>query len=199
MLREQFDDLLQGESFWTRTGLGSSHAYAPATAGYTLTATGTDGFFADLGGASEAWTAYRLNLRLELEGANHAASVWVLMTTEGDRDASYQVDLDGLASEVRIIRLDAGTPTTLATATGITIAAGYGYDWSIEAEAGGASTSIRVYQDGLLRASAVDSSGSRKAAGGVAWAGENAAAQVSLHHALAFAMGTTNTRIGPHP
>lgn len=194
------DDLLQGEGFWTRTGSGGSHTYQElAGGGWELQVEGTDGYYAELGGESEAWTEYLATFWFREAGTTPGASVWVFLTTEGDTDNGYRVDLDVDAGEVRVYRVHAGTPSLLTTVSGLGLVAGYAYALGVNPADGTSSTTVKVYLEGNLVASVVDSNANRKRAGGVAFAGDGAGAEVGLQHALIYAPGVTNLRVGPNP
>lgn len=194
------DDLLQGEGFWTRFGSGGSHGYRElAAGGYELHVAGDDGFFADLDGESAAWTEYLATYWFDTGGTVPSVSAWVFLTVEGDLDNGYRVDLDVHAGELRIYRVHAGASTLLTSIAGLGLAAGYPYALGLNPADGTLATTLQVYLEGNLVASVVDSNANRKRAGGVAWSGEGASSEAALRHALIYAPGVSNTRIGPNP
>lgn len=192
------DDLLQGEGFWTRTGTGGSHVYQElAAGGHELQVESSDGFYADLGGDSEAWSEYRATFWLR-QGGTGGAEVFVFVVDEGDLDNCYRVDLDVDANELRAYRVHGGSVSLLATVA-VTLQTAYAYALGIEVADGTSATTLHVYLEGVLQASVSDSNANRKRAGGVAWGGDGSGAEVGLQHALIFPPGVTNNRVGPNP
>lgn len=184
------DDLDAGESLWERFGSGSWDFDGDA---HELVATDGAGFLADLDGAGATWSTYRTTMRIAVDGAGYA---WGYVGAS--TDDAYRVEVDQAGGALELRRVNAGVVSAALDSAAVALVAGYGYDLSIDLVTDFASTTIKVWLEGLLLLEHVDSSGDRLGAGGVAFQAQ-ASSTVAVSAALTFHHGTTPTRIGPTP
>lgn len=184
------DDMQSGAALWEQ---GSSGTGTYDEDAHTLTSEDGFEFAADLGGSELTWINFELLAVLATTGITQ-----VLMLRQ-DAANGYLIELDAGAGRVRIYRRVATVDTLLVDFVDHFVP-GFGYRWRFGAWETGSATDVRVWREGAISASYLDSSGSRYSAGGWGFQAKVGPSNVAtLSAVLALPDNPTLTRVGPSP
>lgn len=183
------DDLHVGESQWTRQGSG---VHVVDLDGYRLGCSDGAHFAAD-SAIGQAWTDYRITLRLTITGR---FQLLLYRLTDGTDDC-YRMEIDSSTSTWYLYRRRAAVDVLVATATVAMVeGATYRFTWTVDTDL--TSTTVKVYFEGFEAINYTDTAGNRLVSGSWRWGAFSGAANSAiLTEALVWGSGTlTATRIG---